>query len=310
MSHRAMNWALEQRHLKPGPWIVLIKLSDRHNKDTLRVNPEQAQLMDDCNVSRATLNRHLDDLEAAGLLQRVQRMHPVTKKQLSTQYILAIDYGNPPHVEHAVSQFETREGQGETGNSDAGRVSNCDTETVSQKSPIPCLKNGESRVSNRDTKNPVKEPKREPSAREDFPDVSDDPFLTFWAAYPDPVEIDAARQAFDAVVDGGEVTGADLAEAAAVYAKSEKVQQGFGMKPANWLNRGAWRDQKALPRAGSSASQVAEPASPEAVARQMADLVKQGKSYAASAIRPAMARQMLAMGLVTQSDLRAVGVTS
>lgn len=302
-----MNWALEQRHLKPGPWIVLIKLADRHNKDTLRVNPEQAQLMDDCNVSRATLNRHLDDLEAAGLLQRVQRMHPATKKQLATQYILAIDYDNPPHVEHAVSQYETREGQGESANIGAARVSNCDTGAVSQKSAIPCLKNGESRVSNRDTKNPVKEPKREPSAREDFSDGSGDPFSEFWAAFPDPVEIDAARQAFDAVIDGGEVTGADLAEAAAIYAKSVKVAQGFGMKPANWLNRGAWRDQCATP---ATAVTAGPPPGPEDVARQMAELVKAGKSYAASAIRPAVARQMLAMGLVTASELRAVGVTA
>lgn len=302
-----MNWALEQRHLKPGPWIVLIKLADRHNKDTLLVNPEQARLMVDCNVSRATLNRHLDDLEAAGLLQRVQRMHPATKKQLSTQYILAIDFDNPPHVDHSVSQYETREGRGESANIDASRVSNCDTETVSQKSAIPCLKNDESRVSNRDTSNPVREPKKEPSAREDFSDVSGDPFSAFWAAFPDPVEIDAARQAFDAVIDGGEVTGPDLADAAAIYAKSEKVAQGFGMKPANWLNRGAWRDQKPAARGDAAAT---EPASPEAVARKMAEMVKQGKSYAASAIRPAIARLMLDMGLVTTAELRAVGVTA
>lgn len=169
MSHKAVNWALEQVELKPGPWIVLIKLADRHNKDTLRCDPNQALLASDCNMSRATLNRHLDDLEAAGLLRRVPRLNPQTKKQLSTFYILGLDFDAPPEIEFAVSQVETRGGEDQTENSGVSRVSNCDMGAVSQKQAKPCLKIVDSRVSNCDTNlviKPVKEP--DDSARGDF----------------------------------------------------------------------------------------------------------------------------------------------
>jgi len=162
MSHKAVNWALEQRTLKPGPWVILIQLADRHNKDTKQVNPEQSRLAADCNMSRATINRHLNDLEEAGLLNRVQRINPVTKKQLSTHYVLALDFAAPPIIEFAVSQTATRDLPVQTENVEPDRVSDCDTVPVSQKTAIPCLKKGHSRVSNCDT-NPVIEPVREPS---------------------------------------------------------------------------------------------------------------------------------------------------
>lgn len=125
MSHRATSWAVQQRGLKPAVKILLWHLADRHNVDN-GCFPNQSMLASDCEMSRATVNRHLDELERGGLIRRVPRVDPDTKRQLSTRYILAFeDDFEPLHVE--------------------GRVSNLDTE--------PCLKNGESRVSNID--NPV-----------------------------------------------------------------------------------------------------------------------------------------------------------
>lgn len=163
MSNRAVHWALEQTHLKPGPWVVLIKLADRHNKDTLRVDPDQARLAADCNMARSTINQHLEKLEMLGLLVRVPRVDPATQKQLSTFYVLAPDFRNPPEIEFAVSDFRTRIAEVQNGNMGASRVSNPDTGAVSEKSPIPCPKNRHSRVRNPDT-NLVREPEREPSA--------------------------------------------------------------------------------------------------------------------------------------------------
>ena len=108
MSHRAVNWALEQKTVKPGPWIVLIMLADRVNKDTRRCDPDLRLLAADCNMSRATVIRHLELLENDGLIRRVRRQDPVTMKQLTTFYILGLDFDDPPVVENAESQIATR----------------------------------------------------------------------------------------------------------------------------------------------------------------------------------------------------------
>ncbi|QEW18977.1 putative transcriptional regulator [Marinibacterium anthonyi] len=74
MSHRATNWAIQQRGLEPATKLLLWQLADRHNADTGRCDPSQERLADDCEMSRATVNRHLKKLEAAGLIRRVQRI--------------------------------------------------------------------------------------------------------------------------------------------------------------------------------------------------------------------------------------------
>lgn len=167
MSHNAVNWALNQKTLKPGPWVTLIMLADRHNKDTKRCDPDQTQLAADCNMSRATVNRHLEDLEQIGLIRRIKRQDPGTLRQMSTFYILGVDFDDPPIVENAVSHFETRDLMEENENIEQSRVSFCDTEAVSQKTDVPCLKNDDSRVSLlrlASKEEPVKEPVKEPYA--------------------------------------------------------------------------------------------------------------------------------------------------
>ena len=63
MSHKATLWAIEQRGLKPTTKIVLWHLCDRYNPD-FGCFPSQARLAEDCEISRSTLNDHLDRLEA------------------------------------------------------------------------------------------------------------------------------------------------------------------------------------------------------------------------------------------------------
>jgi len=152
MSHKAVNWALEQRHLKPGPWIVLIQLADRHNKDTGRVSPYQSTLAADCNMPRSSVNNHLDTLEALGLIKRVRRIDPATKRQLGTFYILGFDFENPPDIDNAMSKIRTREIAGQSENINQSRVQNPDAGAVSKKPQKPCPKNADSRVRILDTK--------------------------------------------------------------------------------------------------------------------------------------------------------------
>ena len=70
MSHEATNWAIKQRGLKPTTKIVLWHLCDRFNPD-YGCFPSQDRLAHDCEISRSTLNDHLGQLEAVGLLRRV-----------------------------------------------------------------------------------------------------------------------------------------------------------------------------------------------------------------------------------------------
>jgi hypothetical protein len=95
MSHEATTWAIQQRGLKPTTKIVLWHLCDRFNPD-YGCFPSQDRLAHDCEISRSTLNDHLAHLEAAGLLRRVPRLDPVTRRRLPTRYILGFGPGFTP----------------------------------------------------------------------------------------------------------------------------------------------------------------------------------------------------------------------
>jgi hypothetical protein len=299
MSHRAVNWALEQRQLKPGPWIVLIQLGDRHNKDTKQVNPEQATLAHDCNMSRATVNRHLDELEAAGLIQRVPRQHPVTRKRLSTFYILGLDFAQPPEIEFAMSQIETRDLQGENENVEPSRVSDCDTETVSQNHEKPCLKNGENRVSNCDT-NPVREPVKEPCAASAPHSFDFDVFQRkFRDAYPRLGSLEATEDALREALEAGADPDHILAGARAYAVEQKGNKRQYIAYSENWLAQKRWEQ---FPKTAAGASD------PEVIAQVRAKAIREKAPWIGRHLSPSAARELVARGLVTEEECRAAGV--
>mgnify|MGYP003451130966 FL=1 len=127
MSHRATNWAVEQRGIPPIAKVVLWHLADRHNPDN-GCFPDQDTLAKSVEVSRASINRHLTELENAGLIRREPRVDKVTGRQLSTRYRLAFEEGfEPLHIVPRVSGADT-----ET------RVSGSDV-SVSQDQAVPCV---------------------------------------------------------------------------------------------------------------------------------------------------------------------------
>lgn len=274
MSHRAMNWALEQRQLKPAPWRVLVMLADRHNKDTKRIDPEQALLAHDCNMSRSTVNRHLDELEAGGLLIRVPRINPATQKQMPTFYVLAIDFETPPHIEFAVSQ----------------------------KTQIPCPKNHDSRVSKSDT-NPVREPLKEPCAAETAPqtrDLTDDFVDRFFAFYPrggDRAKTGAALK--KAICQDG-VSFEAILEGAKAYAAEQKGNHPrYVSYPENWVEQERWLQFATVTKFGD----------PDAIHQQRAKSIREGQTWVGRHISAAAARELIARDLVTAEQCRAVGVS-
>jgi hypothetical protein len=90
MSHRATNWAIQQRGLAPATKLVLWHLCDRHNPD-YGCFPSQDQLAADAEISRASLNVHLDKLEQAGLIRRERRHSEGAHRRQSTRYFLAFE---------------------------------------------------------------------------------------------------------------------------------------------------------------------------------------------------------------------------
>lgn len=158
MSHAATNWAISQRGLKPATKIVLWHLADCHNGHTGQCNPKQSTLAEKCEMSRSTVNVHLDLLEKTGLIRRVSDTDPETKRKRPTHYILALD----------------DRGESVSGNKTQAQDVDCEAQDVVSPCPEsgqvavsgfrqkPCPDFGQSHVRNPDIKNLGKEPGREP----------------------------------------------------------------------------------------------------------------------------------------------------
>ena len=97
MSHKPTNWAIQQRGLSPVTKLVLFYLCDRHNPD-FGCFPSQDQLAADAEISRASLNTHLEKLEMAGLIRRLRRHAEGSHRRKSTRYVLGFedDFGAAP----------------------------------------------------------------------------------------------------------------------------------------------------------------------------------------------------------------------
>jgi hypothetical protein len=143
MSHRATNWAIQQRGLAPATKLVLWHLCDRHNPD-YGCFPSQDQLAADAEISRASLNVHLDKLEQAGLIRRERRHSEGAHRRQSTRYFLAFEPEFSAQAELPLAAEnrpdpcpESRHGKGQKPCPDfaKSRVQNLDTNPVS-KEPV------------------------------------------------------------------------------------------------------------------------------------------------------------------------------
>ncbi|MGO4917798.1 helix-turn-helix domain-containing protein [Pseudogemmobacter sp. W21_MBD1_M6] len=189
MSHAATNWAIQRRGLKPTTKIVLWHLCDRFNPD-YGCFPSQERLAHDCEIGRATLNRHLDDLEAHGLIRRIRNVDARTGQQRPTRYLLGFEPGftpsgpgepegddnaprdadDPeppcPDMRHGDRPEKTWTGNDLSAPIPPEPCLDLGHGSVSHFDANPCLKNGDSRVSKWDT-NLVREPLREPVKEEE-----------------------------------------------------------------------------------------------------------------------------------------------
>lgn len=87
MSHYMTALAMKQQGLKPATKIVLYWLADHHNGDTGDCFPSLNLLARECEMSRPTVVKHLNELEGKGLIVRTKRQRG-NGSQTSTAYNL------------------------------------------------------------------------------------------------------------------------------------------------------------------------------------------------------------------------------
>jgi hypothetical protein len=201
MSHKATVWALDQRSIKGTTKIVLWHLCDRYNPEH-GCFPSQELLAYDCQVSRSGLNNHLGHLERCGLMRRERRIDPITKRQMSTRYILGFEEGFTPVPKNATAENRANSASWAEKPCPEFGHGPCDKEmspnnglactsaekpcpefahgAVSKKQADPCPENDPSRVQNLDT-NLVREPLREPVKEEEDARARDSDFDRFFA---------------------------------------------------------------------------------------------------------------------------------
>ena len=81
--------AMRQQGLKPSTKIVLYWLADHHNETTGECFPSYSTLEAECEMHRATVMRHIDELVKLGLIERIKRTR-ANGSQTSNGYRLSL----------------------------------------------------------------------------------------------------------------------------------------------------------------------------------------------------------------------------
>ena len=337
MSHDATNWAIKQRGLKPTTKIVLWHLCDRFNPD-FGCFPSQARLAHDCEISRSTLNDHLRQLEAGGLLRRVPRIDPVTKRQQPTRYILGFERGftpadvvPSPEIGHGnTDDLETTDDAGTCGLDELGTADPCpnfgrgyDPKAVSEFCPDPCPENAESRVRNPDS-NLVREPLIKPVKEEEDAAAREADFDRFFAELLSALGFTAnaslpawwqgapARTHVRRWIDDLGLSKDRIIEVATETRRDHPNPPDGPKALDRFMERAVQRDAQAAANARkakrSSKAQSKPRPSPDETAAFYAAKVNSDEYLPPNMISTAMCGLMLERGLVTPDRLRMRGV--
>jgi hypothetical protein len=324
MSHKATNWAIQQRGLKPATKIVLWFLCDRHNPD-FGCFPTQARLAEDAEMSVSALNAHLAKLEELRLIHRVRSHDPRTHKRQATRYILGFEESFPqePTPETIDGVLGTEKEQHANPTPDSGH--GIDAKAISGFSPKPSPDFAQSHLRNPET-NLVREPLRKPVKEEEDAQARDCGFEIFFAEL-----LGALGFAADASLPAwwqGEPARLHIRRWSEDLALSEdqiievatKTRQDHPRPPDGpkaldrFMERAARRDAQAAADASSDTAKrhrkrdVGPPPSDDQLAAFYAAKVNSDAYLPASMISNAMCAAMLERGLVTIEQLKTRGV--
>ncbi|MEM9845003.1 MAG: helix-turn-helix domain-containing protein [Pseudomonadota bacterium] len=178
MSHKATMWlaGIEPARMTPGAFRVMFHLCDCHNPSQ-GCFPSQKYLREMTGLSHSGLNKILGQLEADGLISRHQQVDQQTRKQRPTRYMLAFEDGFKSTAKTASNDPEETPQNGGKNRGEPGPLSGHGPESTF--GPIPSPLGEQSRV-HRGGHKPVKEPVREPRARNRRPSTAPDPLIG-WA---------------------------------------------------------------------------------------------------------------------------------
>ena len=95
MSHYMTALAMKQKGLKPATKIVLYWLADHHNETTGDCFPSIKRLVELCEMDRATVIRHLNNLVEIGIIKRIERKRD-NGSQTSNAYQIMLKNATPP----------------------------------------------------------------------------------------------------------------------------------------------------------------------------------------------------------------------
>lgn len=76
MSHYMTALAMKQKNLKPSTKVVLYWIADHYNDDTKACFPSQTRLAQLCEMTRTSVNNHINELKVKNLLKTTQRHRP------------------------------------------------------------------------------------------------------------------------------------------------------------------------------------------------------------------------------------------
>lgn len=132
-------------------------------------------------------------------------------------------------------------------------------------------------------------------------DAFADFFAEFQTAYPRLGCIEATEDALRSAIEAGVDPSRILAGARTYAAEQQGNEPRYIAYSENWVAAKRWERHPA-PSATAPADKAA------AIQEQRAKAIREGQSWVASLVSPSAAREMLAAGLVTADQCRAVGV--
>lgn len=226
MSGAALVWAANVRGLRPSTKIVLIQLAERCNKDTMRCDPSLEKLADDCEMHRASVLRHLADLEAAGLITR-EAQGRENGGRASTQYHLHMEQRS----QIATGAKVANEG-GKGRNLSRQRSHGCDPHiepVLNLNEPSHAKDHQQPSLLSEDEAPKV--------------DLTLQAFDEFWAAYPKKVGKKEALTAFKRAINSG-ANSQEIISGAEDFANSVigKDRQ-YIKNPQGWLTDERWKSE-------------------------------------------------------------------
>ena len=206
MSHYMTALAMKQEGLKPAAKVVLYWLADHHNGETGLCCPSLNRLVKLCEMDRSTVVRHLDALQSAGLIDRLQRTRD-NGSQTSTAYTLNLT----PVAKH----------NSPCGEMQQGPVAKCHPHNLGRLN----LGNEQEVVS--------------------LPCAKADHFPDFWASYPhrngQKKNRNGAEAAFLKALKSA--TAEQIAAGVEMMRNAPDVLRGFARDPTTWLNQHGWQDE-------------------------------------------------------------------